>query len=374
VDQVYHGDSRMMREVPDGVVSLVVCSPPYNVRKPYGNHDDDMLLPQYKALLMEVWAECKRVLRPGGRLCVNVAGVWRQPYLPLHAVIWHQLVEELGFLMRGEIIWDKGASVGVSTAWGSFASPSNPTLRDVHEQVIVASKPEDDGSAPTCVPRGQHHVVGVYSKDSLRLENSTGRDPDIENGEFVEWTRSVWHIATESATRVGHPAPFPVELPTRLIRLYTYPGDLVLDPFAGSGSTCVAARLADRHYIGYDIDADYVATARSRLSQLSEQIAIPGLEGRRAKRPRRTVLHRMRTTAFVAPTDIRNREVQISVQGAEVQIGVKTLGEPARPDTQKQNVNAGLSPEDARRLAQALQAAADLAEAVSEETESRAAG
>jgi len=380
VDQVYHGDSRDMKEVPDDTVSLVVCSPPYNVRKPYGNHDDNMPLDEYRELLLAVWSECKRVLRPGGRLCVNVAGVWRQPYLPLHAVIWHQLVEELHLLMRGEIIWDKGASVGVSTAWGSFASPSNPTLRDVHEHVLVAAKGPTDFSIA-------HNTISIFSKDALQLPpNQLGAPPDIDNDDFVDWTRSVWRIApdpadcpsetaqlpgsvwripTESSSRVGHPAPFPVDLPRRLILLYTFPGDTVLDPFCGSGSTCVAAVETDRRYIGYDIDIDYVQTARERAREASRRtgtlqqklIQLPSAGRRRRRRMAkgRTVL-KFDATALVGEGDVRDREVRVGIQDGEVLISIKTLG---TPDRQKQNVAASLPVSDAQRLATALLKAAE---------------
>ncbi len=280
VNRIYCGDSRNMQQILSEKVALVVCSPPYNVRKPYSDHDDDMPLEEYSQLLLDVWKECFRILRPGGRLCVNVAGVWRQPYLPLHALIWEQLVNQLEFQMRGEIIWDKGASVGVSTAWGSFASPSNPTLRDVHEFILVASRPEVE-------PLVTHEMVSVFSKGGFGLDNVTGSTPDITYGDFVEYTKSVWEISeedlrttiwdmpTESARKLGHPAPFPTELPRRLIRLYTYPGDVVVDPFAGSGSTCLAAQLTGRYYIGYDVDKRYVKIARDRLKSAADSGQLP---------------------------------------------------------------------------------------------------
>ena len=363
VDKIYRRDSRDMKEVPDETVSLVVCSPPYNVRKPYSNHNDDMDLDDYKELLLAVWRECQRVLRPGGRLCVNVAGVWRQPYLPLHAIIWQQLVDELQFLMRGEIIWDKGASVGVSTAWGSFTSPSNPTLRDVHEHVVVAAK----GPARLAP---SHDTISVFSKDDLRLRNVSGLEPNIDNEDFVEWTRSVWTLPTESSARVGHPAPFPVELPRRLILLYTYPGDLVLDPFVGSGSSCVAARITDRHYVGYDIDAKYARLARQRVRQAGKQLTMPGFSAsmkRNGQRPRRKVVLRMGATTLVGSSDVRDREITVAICNGEVEIGIRsatdTRAESARqkkPDVQKQNLKASLSPDEARNLAESLTASAEL--------------
>ena len=149
---------------------------------------------------------------------------------------------ELGFLMRGEIIWDKGSSAGSSTAWGSWLSASNPTLRDVHEYILVFSK-------------------GRFKRESR------GRNPTIERDDFLEITKSVWHFTTESASRVGHPAPFPLELPRRLIELYTFSGEVILDPFMGSGTTALAARACGRHYVGYEIDDSYIQIARERIEK-----------------------------------------------------------------------------------------------------------
>jgi DNA modification methylase len=237
-DAIYCKDARHMEEVEDASVQLVVTSPPYNVGKAY---ESPMSLEEYLAFLKEVWRECVRVLCPGGRLAVNVASTGRQPYVPLHAYITTQLVE-MGLLMRGEVIWDKGASVGVSTAWGSFAKASNPTLRDVHEYILV------------------------FSKESPRLP-SRGRESRIANSDFVEWTRSIWRFDTESPKRVGHPAPFPEELPRRLLLLYTNVDDLVLDPFMGSGTTAVAAVKENRHFIGYDASQEYCNTAKARVEE-----------------------------------------------------------------------------------------------------------
>ncbi len=246
LDTVIHASSTDMHQLPANSVHLMVTSPPYNVGKDY---DDDLSLDEYLDLLRAVWAETFRVLVPGGRACVNVANLGRKPYIPLHSYIIQDMLD-LGFRMRGEVIWNKAASSGASTAWGSWMSASNPTLRDVHEYILVFSK-------------------GNFGR------SGQGRENTISKEEFLEFTKSIWEFPTESAKRVGHPAPFPVELPYRLISLYTFRDDVVIDPFCGSGSTCLAALKANRHYIGFDVAKEYVDLAQRRLSDFREQQHIP---------------------------------------------------------------------------------------------------
>jgi site-specific DNA-methyltransferase (adenine-specific) len=275
-NQIICGDSRNMSAVLGASVQLIVTSPPYNVGKPYDSHGDTLELREYLHLLEEVWSECHRVLAPGGRIAINVANTFRQPYLPLHSYIIRQMLG-LGFLMRGEIIWDKGASAGVSTAWGSFARASNPVLRDVHEYVLV------------------------FSKDSMKLElwqGSAGAPPTsgITNQQFVDWTRSIWRLETESrltgqgGKRYAHPAPFPVELPRRLMLLYTNRGDLVLDPFMGSGSTAVAAVQEGRQFLGYDISEEYCGWAQERVNATEARPIAPAAPA--AAKPKRSYTRR----------------------------------------------------------------------------------
>jgi site-specific DNA-methyltransferase (adenine-specific) len=235
VNRLFCKSSEAMAELPESCVHLMVTSPPYNASKEY---DQDLDLDEYLALLRRVWAETYRVLAPGGRACVNVANLGRKPYLPLHAFIIQQMLE-LGYRMRGEIIWDKAASASPSTAWGSWRSPANPVLRDVHEYILV------------------------FSKGAFRRK--TDQPSTITRDEFLEFTKSVWRFPAVSARKVGHPAPFPEDLPYRLIQLYTYQGDVVLDPFAGSGTTCVAAAATGRIYVGYETDPGYIELARRRL-------------------------------------------------------------------------------------------------------------
>ncbi|MEM3916628.1 MAG: site-specific DNA-methyltransferase [Candidatus Nitrosocaldus sp.] len=246
LDKVFCKDSRKMEEIPDSSVHLMVTSPPYNVGKEY---DQDLDLKAYLNLLKDVFSETYRVLVPGGRVCVNIANVGRKPYIPYHKFIIDTMLE-VGFMMRGEVIWNKGAGAGVSTAWGSWCSPSNPTLRDVHEYILIFSK-------------------GKFSR------NGKGKEPTITRDEFLEYTKSVWEFPPESAKRVGHPAPFPIELPYRCIQLYTFKGEVVLDPFCGVGTTCIAAIKAGRHYIGIDINHEYVEKANRRISEFLTQTKLP---------------------------------------------------------------------------------------------------
>ncbi len=236
LDKILCTSSESMVGLPDGSIHLMVTSPPYNAQKEY---DQDLTLDQYLELLWRVWQETYRVLVPGGRACINIANLGRKPYLPMHSFIIEQM-REIGFLMRGEIIWNKAASASPSTAWGSWMSASNPVLRDVHEYILVFSK---EGFRR---PQGER-------------ENTIGKE------DFLAWTKSVWDFPAVQARKIGHPAPFPIELPHRCIQLYTYKGDVVLDPFAGSGSTCLASKQDSRHFVGYEIDPDYCQLAEARL-------------------------------------------------------------------------------------------------------------
>jgi len=243
LDRVYCKSSERMEEIPDSSVHLMVTSPPYNVTKEY---DDDLSLDEYRGLLKRVFAETYRKLVTGGRACVNVANLGRKPYIPLHSYIIQDMLD-IGYLMRGEIIWNKASSAASSTAWGTWLSAANPILRDIHEYILVFSREAFDRKKPKDRP------------------STIGRD------DFLEFTKSVWAFPAESARKVGHPAPFPVELPYRLIQLYTFEGEVVLDPFCGAGTACIAALKAGRHYIGYDVEEKYVQLAERRIIEYREQ-------------------------------------------------------------------------------------------------------
>jgi site-specific DNA-methyltransferase (adenine-specific) len=239
------GTAENMKELPDNSVHLMITSPPYNVSKEY---DKDLSLNEYLQVLEKAFRETYRVLVNGGRACVNVANLGRKPYIPLSDYISKMMID-IGFNMRGEIIWNKAASASPSTAWGSWQSAANPILRDIHEYILVFSK-------------------GDYKREKGKKEDTISKE------QFMEWTKSIWTMNAESARRVGHPAPFPEELPYRLIQLYSFKGDIVLDPFMGSGTTAVAALKSDRKFVGYEINKEYIDLAEKRVEPLLKQTKI----------------------------------------------------------------------------------------------------
>ena len=242
LDKIYCKSSETMDEIPDYSIHLMVTSPPYNVKKEY---DEDLSLEEYRTLLKTVFKETYKKLVTGGRACINVANLGRKPYIPLHSYIIEDMID-IGFFMRGEIIWNKASSASPSTAWGSWLSAANPVLRDIHEYILVFSKES-------------------FSRKRRNKINT------ITSEDFMEWTKSVWTFPAVSARSIGHPAPFPEELPHRLIQLYTFKDDVVLDPFCGSGTACLAAIKDGRHYIGYDIEEKYVQLASQRIKHYTGQ-------------------------------------------------------------------------------------------------------
>jgi DNA modification methylase len=259
LDIIYQHDAREMTGVASNSVALVVTSPPYFAGKEYEESLGKNGVPgtyfEYLGLLRQVFEECKRVLEPGGRIAVNVANLGRRPYRSLAGDVT-EILQDLGLLLRGEVVWWKGRAAGGSCAWGTFQRPSNPVLRDVTERIVIASKGRFDRAL----------------KPEVRLELALPSTATISRDEFLEATTDLWEIPPESATRVNHPAPFPVELPTRLIELYTYAGDVVLDPFIGSGTTAVASLRTRRHFIGFDTDQRYCEQARERVAEEIESL------------------------------------------------------------------------------------------------------
>lgn len=248
LDRIFCKSSECMEELPDNSVHLMITSPPYNVGKDY---DEDLTLEEYRNFLNKVWSEVYRVLVPGGRACINIANLGRKPYIPLHAFIIEGMLG-LGFLMRGEIIWNKASSGSPSTAWGSWLSAKNPTLRDIHEYILIFSK-------------------GMFSRTERNRRSTISKD------EFLGFTKSIWTFPAEPATKIGHPAPFPVELPYRVIQLYTFEGEVILDPFMGSGQAAIAATKTKRHYVGYEINQEYTKLAEKRVREFNITFNSPRL-------------------------------------------------------------------------------------------------
>ena len=238
-DRIYCLSAESM-SIPDNSVALAFTSPPYNVGKDY---DDNMSLEGYLELIQNVGKEVYRVLRPGGRYVVNIANLGRKPYIPMHAYFYKAHMD-VGFLPMGEIIWQKAKGASGSCAWGSWKSAKSPRLRDLHEYLLVFAK-------------------GAFSRPEKG-------ESDISREEFMESTLSIWQVPPSQAKKVGHPAPFPVELASRVIKLYSYVSDVVLDPFVGSGTTCVAAKILKRHYVGFDISDEYCMLSEKRLASIGE--------------------------------------------------------------------------------------------------------
>lgn len=219
---------------------LIVTSPPYNLNKPYPQ-GDSLSWPEYMKWTLQWLRKAYRDLKPHGRICLNIPlDVSLNGYRPIYAHIVG-LMLKVGFKYRTTIVWYE-SGVSKRTAWGSWLSPSAPHVIAPVEMIIVA-----------------------YKQTWKRGETEK---PDITRGEFIRWTHGVWKFSGEDPRRVGHPAPFPVELPRRCIKLFSYPGDLVLDPFAGSGTTLIAARMLGRRAIGVEISREYCETAKRRLLQL----------------------------------------------------------------------------------------------------------
>ncbi len=238
-DKFYCSTSEDMSQIPDNSIGLAFTSPAYNAGKDF---DEDLGLADYLDIIGSVGKEVYRVLRPGGRYVINIANLGRKPYIPMHAHCYDIHIG-LDFLPMGEIIWQKARGASGSCAWGSWMSAKAPRLRDLHEYLLVFAKQS-------------------FSRPDKGLS-------DVDKQEFMDSTLSIWEIPPESAKKVGHPAPFPVALAERVIKLYSYIDDVVLDPFMGSGTTCIAAKKNRRHYVGYDIEQDYVELARKRIEEIS---------------------------------------------------------------------------------------------------------
>jgi len=241
-----------LRSIPDNSVHLVVSSPPYNVNlKGYKNRNDNEPYDTYVEWLKDIFIECKRILVDGGRLAINIDAMTnRQEDSDVEYIrpIYGDLVNigrEIGLNFRAEFCWYKQNVVGRKTAWGSYQSCSNPICRRNHEYVLV------------------------WSKGSWKLEGDSELS-DMTAKEFQDWSMSTWFIQPETRNHNNHPAPFPEELVNRIVKLYTYRGNVVVDPFMGTGTTGFVCKMIERDYIGIDNSKSDVEYAKKRIESISD--------------------------------------------------------------------------------------------------------
>lgn len=240
LNQIYNIDCLQgFKQIDDNSIDLIFTSPPYNFDMNYSEYDDKKKWNEYFDWLNKVWIECKRVLKSGGRLCVNIQPLFSD-YIPSHHIISNQLLS-LELLWKGEILWEKNNYNCKYTAWGSWKSPSSPYLKYTWE------------------------FIEIFCKDKLK-KKGLKENIDITGDEFKQWVLAKWSIAPEKRMKeYEHPAMFPEELASRILKLFSYKDDIILDPFNGVGTTTKVAYELGRNYIGFDIDEQYCETARNRL-------------------------------------------------------------------------------------------------------------
>jgi site-specific DNA-methyltransferase (adenine-specific) len=246
---IYHDDFLTTGCVEERSVDLIVTSPPYNVDIPYGAYDDEISYEDYLAFTRQWLARCFKVAKDNGRFCLNIPLDTNKGGQQSVCADITTLAKQVGWKYHSTIIWNE-QNISRRTAWGSWLSASAPYVIAPVEVVLV-----------------------LYKERWKKTGGS--RQSDITREEFMEWTNGVWHFSGESKKRVGHPAPFPVELPRRCIKLFTFVGDLVLDPFLGSGSTLVACAETNRRGIGVEVDRAYCDIARQRLMVRGELLPTP---------------------------------------------------------------------------------------------------
>lgn len=236
---IYNADFLKIGSIEEGTIDLIVTSPPYNVGIKYSSHDDKMSYEDYLCFTKEWLKKCYRLAKEDGRFCLNIPLDKNKGGQQSVCADITTIAKEVGWKYHATIIWNE-QNISRRTAWGSWLSASAPYVIAPVEVIVV-----------------------LYKNRWKKLGND-GKS-DITKDEFVEWTNAVWNFMGESRKRVGHPAPFPVELPRRCIKLFTFVGDTVLDPFLGSGTTLIACVSADRKGIGVEIDKNYCDIAKQRL-------------------------------------------------------------------------------------------------------------
>lgn len=240
LDKIYCGDAlEILPTFPSGIVDLIVTSPPYGLGKRYGTADDEIPYDEYLEFTHDWLEACLPCMKPDGRLCLNVPLDKGRGGRESIASDVTQTAKDIGWKYCSTIIWNEG-NVPKMTSWGSWKSASAPYVKAPVEVILLLFKE-------------------TWKKVSKGKSDITGK-------QFSNWANGIWNFSGENPENVGHPAPFPLELPKRCIKLFSYVGDLVLDPFVGSGTTCVAARILDRRYIGIEINPEYVKIANERLA------------------------------------------------------------------------------------------------------------
>jgi len=238
---IYNSDILKFSAIPNSSIDLIVTSPPYNVDIHYNSHKDNLSYSDYLEFTKQWLVNCYQLLKNDGRFCLNIPldknkGGQQSVYTDITS-----MAKKIGWKYHSTIIWNEG-NISRRTAWGSFVSASAPYVIAPVEVIVV-----------------------LYKKDWKKTSGS--KRNDITKQEFMAWTNGVWTFNGESKKRIGHPAPFPIELPRRCIKLFSFVNDVVLDPFVGSGTTLIAAYLNNRKSIGVDIDKDYCDLAIKRLQQ-----------------------------------------------------------------------------------------------------------
>lgn len=246
---VYHDDFVTATYMEPETVDLIVTSPPYNVNIQYGNHDDGSPYAHYLDFSERWLAKAFKLAKSDGRMCLNIPLDKNKGGQQSVCADLTTIAKKVGWKYQSTIIWNE-QNISRRTAWGSWLSASAPYVIAPVEVIVV-----------------------LYKEEWKKQNPGTS---DISRQEFLDWTNGVWTFSGESKKRIGHPAPFPLELPRRCIKLFSYKLDLVLDPFLGSGSTLVAALQTGRCGLGFDIDAEYCALAQKRLTNEGvSQIGLP---------------------------------------------------------------------------------------------------
>jgi DNA modification methylase len=241
INQIICDDcEEVLKKLPDNCIDLIVTSPPYNFGLEYNAHNDTHVWNDYFSKMERILQECVRVLVWGGRIVFNVQPLFSD-YIPTHHM-FSQIFIKLGLIWRNEIIWEKNNYNAKFTSWGSWLSPSSPYFKYTWE------------------------FIEVFCKGDIKKMNRWNTEPDLTPEEFKTWTIGKWSIAPERKMKeYGHPAMFPEELVRRAIKLFSFPGDIVLDPFNGAGTTTFVADQLNRRYLGIDISKEYCETAKKRI-------------------------------------------------------------------------------------------------------------